>query len=358
MDLVATTTPGLEAFAVDEIKSRVGAEATVHHQGAVRFTANPQAIATLNHRARSLNRVLLVVGEACVESLTDIYAATRAVPVERYLAAGKPFAVRGSRHGEHEFTSVDVAERAGQAIVDRTATELDRRLPVDLDDPAYVFRAYVRNDRFVLALDTTGKRSLHRRHWRECEHETPLRPTIAHAMLRAVEYTPSETLLDPMCGSGTIPIEAARWATRSAPGSRRAFAYEALTTPVPPPPSVSASSHPAAIVGTDRQRRWVDCAWANAEAGSVRDAVDFVQADATRLPLHADVVAVDLPFGIRTSTALTPLYDAVSERLNAGSWSRFVAVTTAPDRLSITPRREIQFRYGRLDATLVIAQRD
>lgn len=357
MQLVATTTPGLEELAIDEINEQTGAEATIHHQGAVQFQAPPVAVSVLNQRARTLNRVLLVLQTARVTDLEEIYAVTRTVPVEPYLQPGEPFAVRSSRHGEHSFTSPAVADRVGQAIVDRTAEQFTHRLPVDLDTPTYVFRAYVRDDRFVLALDTTGQRSLHRRHWRHCEHDAPVRPTIAGAMLRAVEYTPTDTVVDPMCGSGTIPIEAGRVATRASLGEQRSFAYDALAIEIPSPPPRPPPHEPAPIVGSDRQRKWVRCGRENARSGAVDGTVDFVQADAAQLAVSADVVAVNPPFGIRTQTAARAAHAALTETLTAGSWSRFVAVTTTPAQLGITPTEQIPFRFGRLDATLVVVRR-
>lgn len=356
MQLVATTTPGLEELAIDEIREYTGVEATVHHKGAVQFQAPPVAVALLNHRAGTLNRVLLVLETAQVAGLEEIYAVARNVPIETYLRPGEPFAVRSSRHGEHSFTSPEVADRVGQAVVDRTTEQFSDRLPVDLDTPTYVLRAYVRGEQLMLALDTTGRRSLHRRHWRDCEHDAPLRPTIAHAMLRAVEYTPEDTLFDPMCGSGTIPIEAGRLAIRAPPGGRDSFAYEAFAVEIPPPPALPPPQEPAPIAGGDRRRKWVQCARKNATAGGVADVVDFVQADATQMPPTADVIAVNPPFGIRTSTQAGPIHDALSATLTAGSWSRFVAVTTTPERLGVSVTKQIPFRFGRLDATLVVAR--
>lgn len=363
MQFLATGIPGLAHLTAREIESLLGVSPTVDHPGAVRFEASPVAAYTLNEYARSVHRVLVIIEETTAPTLSAIYEAAAELPAENYFEPGQSFGVRADRHGTHDFSSVEVGERIGQAIVDSSRKAFGERLPVDLDEPDVIVRAAVRDDRLLISIDTTGERSLHRRHWRECEHNAPLRPTIAHAMLRAVDYAPDESLIDPMCGGGTIPIEAARWASGApAGGVRDTHAADRLRflpengreqardrwsrrTPIP------------TIEGVDNNDRWVRCAEVNREAAGLTDEITIRQGDATELALDADVVAVDLPFGIRTTSDLRALYDGFSDALAAGSWERFVGVTTRPEFLDIDGLETTSFRYGRLDASLVVADR-
>ncbi len=359
MRLLGTTVPGLESLAAEETEALLDVTARPDHPGAIVFDAHPAAVPVLNARSRSLHRVLLVLVDEVVADLQSVYDTVRSMPIERFVAAGQSFGVQATRHGEHPFGSPDVADRVGQAIVDRSRSRFGERLPVDLDDPAIVVRAHLREDRLLVSIDTTGERSLHRRPWRVCEHEAPLRPTLAHAMLRFADYRPGDSLIDPMCGGGTIPIEAARWAAARPPnGHRSAFAYDRLAFPFPdPPPEPSTNHSQARIQGVDHEACWIDCAAENAAAAAVGDDVTFTRGDGTTVSLDADVVAVDLPFGIRTNDDVPALYRDFSAALAAGDWDRFVALTTRPELLEVAVDSRIDLRVGRLEATLLRVRR-
>jgi tRNA (guanine6-N2)-methyltransferase len=363
MQFLATTVPGLEGVASDELDELLGVEAKRHHRGMVAFEADPLAAFECNEHARSLHRVLVEVTRGSIVECQDAYELAAAIPVAEYLGPDQAIAVRGTRHGTHEFTSVDVAERVGQALVDETRAAFGERVAVDLDEPDVVFRAYVRDDQFLLAVDATGERSLHRRHWRECEHDAPLRPSIAHAMLRLVDYDEPESLCDPMCGGGTIPIEATEWARREPPGRNRAsFAAGSLRClPDDGRERVREAHDPRDVTpdvtGMDHQDRWVRCATVNRREAGLEDVVDIQTEDATTAALDADVIAVDLPFGIRTTSELPTLYRGFCENLESGDWDRFVAITTRPDLLDLPFTRQIDIRYGRLEATVVVVER-
>lgn len=363
MQFLATTVPGLEELASDHIGELLDVDADRHHRGMISFQADPIAAFECNEHARLLHRVLIELTRGPITEAEDAYELTAALPVAEYLEPDQAIAVRGSRHGTHEFTSVDVAERVGQALVDETSEAFGDRVPVDLDEPDVVFRAYVRDEQFLLAVDATGERSLHKRHWRECEHNAPLRPTIAHAMLRLTDYDRTDSLCDPMCGGGTIPIEAVQWARREPPGWERSeFAASSLRClPDEGREQVRDAHEPREVDpevrGFDQKSRWVRCARVNRRAAGLEDAIEVREDDATTAPLDADVIAVDLPFGIRTTSDLPALYHEFVENLKTGDWDHFVAITTRPDLLDMDITRRVEIRYGRLEATIVLVER-
>jgi len=371
---LATTTPGLERVAIEEVRDLLGVDAERRYRGTIGFEADERAVYDLNYRSRTLHRVGIVLLDRAFEELADaedlerLGSAVRALPIAEYVDADSTFGVRPTRHGDHEFTSMDVGDVTGQAVIDAYREATGDRLPVDLDDPDVIFRAFVREDRFYFALDATGERSLHRRHYRVCEHNSPLRPTIGAAMLRLAGYDPGDRLLDPMCGSGTILAEAALSATGESPGAHRErFAFERLATfdpeqfrrlrsaaeqrrqERPEPPDLAGS-----IRGTDARERWIRCARENLAAAGVDDAVDVERGDATERPIDADLVVSNLPFGIRTPVDLRELYAGLSERLLEADWDRAVLLTTRPEFLDLTPAEVIDVRYGRLDASVVV----
>ncbi len=362
VDLLATTNPGFETVACEEVRALVGADAERRYRGAIAVEGVPADVPLLNRRARSLNRVLVLLVDRTVPGVTpgDTYDLARSAGVERWVGAGQSIAVRATRHGEHDFGSPDVAERVGQAVVD-ACREAGERPAVDLDDPDVVFRAFVREEDVLLAVDATGERSLHRRPYRVREHDAPLRPTIAWALVHLAGFEAGEELLDPMCGSATIPIEAALSALDWPPSPDRSYADDRLGPLVDlPRPTVETRDrlpNGTAIAGVEVDPDRVVDARANVAAADLSGAVDVHGGDATERSIAADRVVVNLPFGRRTGGDLHGLYRDFSERLAAGTWESFVGLTTRPELLSVPVDRELPVRYGRLAATVVVARR-
>jgi len=357
--LLATTNGGLEPVTSAELAELVGAEATRHHRGVVEFEARRTEIYDLHYRSRTCHRLMEVLVDGTVSGLEDVYRLTRRVDVAAHLP-DEPFGVVGTRHGSHEYTSMDVAERVGQAVIDDYREATGERLPVDLDDPTVRLEAYLYDDRFTLAVDLTGG-SLHKRPYRVCEHDAPLRGTLASSMLRLAGYGAGDRLVDPMAGSATIPIEAALAATGRVPRPDLDPAFAALPQydagrfrerrgdhdPRDPDLDVEAR---------ERRAKWRRCARANREAAGLGDAVDVVEADARAASLDADCVVTNLPFGIRVDEDLRNLYGALADRVREGSVDRVVALTTRPDLLPLEAAARHDIPYGRIDASIVVCE--
>lgn len=360
MRLLATTNGGLETVAADEIRDLTGNDSGVHHRGVLEFDGTERDVYTLHYRARSLHRIMAVLVDGSIEELEDVYKRT----AEAEIAARLPnadFGVVGTRHGTHEFTSMDVAERVGQAVIDVYREETGVRLPVDLDDPSVRLEAYVYDDRFTLAVDLTGD-SLHKRPYRVCEHDAPLRSTLAYSMLRIAEWTADERLVDPMAGSATIPIEAAQAAREEIPRPDLEPNFEDLPEFDGERFRALRAGHetrtpPLDIEARDRREKWRRCARVNCDAAGLRDAIEIVDADAREAPIDADCVVTNLPFGIRVSDDLRRLYREFADRIRNGGVDRLVALTTKPELLPLETCAEYEIPYGRLDASIVVWER-
>ena len=359
MRLLATTNGGLESIAADELAELLGTDTSIHHRGVVEFDGDEEDVYRLHYLARSLHRVMAVLVDGTVDELEDIYRLTAEASVAERLP-GTDFGVVGTRHGTHDFTSMDVAERVGQAVIDTYREATGTRLPVDLDDPTVRLEAYLYDDRFTLAIDLTGD-SLHKRPYRVCEHDAPLRSTLAYSMLRIADYTPDDRLVDPMAGSATIPIEAAMAATDRVPrpdldpkfGVLPGYDVEQFRELKA---EHSAATPPLDIEARDRREKWRRCARHNRDAAGLSEAIDIIAADAREASIEADCVVTNLPFGIRVSEDLRALYTAFWEQLSAGTVHRLVALTTAPDLLPFEPTERYDIPYGRLDATIVVRE--
>lgn len=385
MELLATTTPGLESVAAGELRDLVGATDTERHgRGRLTATVAPADVVVLNRWSRTCNRFGVVVVDDHFDGLDDLSALTRSVALDRFVAPDQSFGVDPTRHGDHEFGSPDVGDVVGQAVVDGVRAATGRAPTVDLDDPDVALLAYVHDDRFTLVADATG-RSLHRRWYRVCEHDAPLRPTMAAAMVRLADPDPGEVLLDPTCGSGTIPVEAGLRAVGRSPALGREFADERLgvvpagpedrpTTAAdrgrdgadrevradhgdPDGPRPATVVPPGRVAGRDRQRRWVRCARENAGAAGL--ALEFAvgdirEEDAAGDDLDPDAVVANLPFGVRTTDDIRAVHAAVVDRARTAG-ARLVALTTRPDFLGVDPVERYEVVYGRLETAVVVA---
>jgi putative N6-adenine-specific DNA methylase len=200
------------------------------------------------------------------------------------------------------------------------------------------------HDRCTVSIDSSGA-LLHRRGYRLATAKAPLRETLAAAALLASEWRPDAPLLDPMCGSGTIPIEAALIARRIAPGVRRRFAFEHWPERDPGRWSVlieEASSRalaraPAPIQGSDRDAGAIDAARANAERAGVAADVELVRRPLSAIepPAGAGWIVTNPPYGARVGErdALRDLYATLGAvvRRRCPGWA--VSMISASARL-------------------------
>lgn len=216
---------GLEPVLAAEIEA-LGARATRIQRGGVAFPG-PMA---LGYRAclwlRSAIRVQELLAEADVDHPRHIYEVVSALDWEPWITPEHTLAVHaaikdtpGLRHSGHAALVVK------DAIVDQQRARGGARSSVDTRQPDVPLRLVVRQGALLLYRDLGGA-SLHKRGWREVQHKSPLNESIAAGLLLHAGWTPDQALLDPMCGSGTILVEAAHMAMDRAPGLERGFAFE------------------------------------------------------------------------------------------------------------------------------------
>ncbi len=219
--LLVNTIPGLEDIVAEEIltilrdkkvfiKERpYGLGGKVIAKGDVTL----QDAILLMKLGRSLEKVILLikVGEVgrSKKDLNQLYDEIYTVPFERIVTPFSRIAVRAQREGIHEYTSIDVASIVGQAVIDKIKKVYGIRPPVDLRSPTTVVYVEVIGDKFIVGIDLSKGKGLHARDYRIFVHPAALRPTIAYALLKIAGVKDNEIVLDPMCGSGTILIEAA-----------------------------------------------------------------------------------------------------------------------------------------------------
>ncbi len=268
--------PGLEDLVAGELTGH-GVERTRTHKGAVATDLTTRQLYVANRSLRCATRVLVRVAGFTARSFADLERRLGEVDWASWLV-------------EDARPSYRITSRGSQlvhtgAIGERFAAALGAGRP---DGPEQIVVVRVSRDRFTVSVDSSGA-PLHMRGWRQATAKAPLRESVAAGMLLAAGWDPTTPLVDPMCGSGTVAIEAALFAAGRAPGADRPFAFQHWPS-FEPGTWASATAAPVdpvaklpAIVGSDRDAGAVEAARSNAERAGVADLVEFRQAPVSDL---------------------------------------------------------------------------
>ncbi len=289
LSLFATTTRGTEDLLAAEL-TELGGVKIRQDRGGVRFSANIDEALRICLWTRIAMRVLYPLGEFTAHGADGLYEAAASVPWEEHLTTQSTFMVEATlRNSEHNHSGF-VGLKIKDAIADRLRDKLGSRPDVDTRDPVFRVVAHVAKDKLSLSLDLCGE-PLNRRGYRVAPILTPLKETLAAAILRVAKYTGEEPLLDPMCGSGTLAIEAGLIAKRRAPGLTRVFAVERWPQMGPAASQTLAELRaqaraderpsPFPIYGFDRQEEAVAAARKNVAAAELSEEILIEQVDAT-----------------------------------------------------------------------------
>jgi len=307
-EFMVTTVEGLEDLAAREIEG-LGGRVSEVKRARVFFEGKVDLMYRVNIRARCIHKLMLVLGYGRARGLDEIYRLVKSIDYSEVMRLNQSFAVRTTRVGEHEYTSIDVSAVVGQAIVDSFVEAKGARPRVDLKNPDVEIGVYVRDDEVVVGVNTTGE-SLHKRNYRVYDHPAALKTTLAAGMLMLSGWR-GEGLLDPMCGGGTIAIEAALMARGFPPGFfRRHLAFTKLAFYDPKAHREEleralegANRESYEIYGFDISPKHVAGARLNASSAGVHDTISFGVGDATKREAYKGLdvkhVVVNPPYGIR-----------------------------------------------------------
>ena len=224
-DLVAKTLYGLEDVLADELRA-LGAEGVETGRRMVAFRGDKAMLYKANFHCRTALRILKPVARFRAENADEVYEAVKAVEWERYLSPERTFAVDAVIYSENFRHSKFVAYRTKDAIADRFKERTGQRPSVRLSNPDMAIHIHISHNDCTLALDSSGE-SLHRRGYRVEQGEAPLNEVLAAGMILLTGWRGESHFVDPMCGSGTLLIEAAMIALNIPPGVyRKGFAFE------------------------------------------------------------------------------------------------------------------------------------
>jgi putative N6-adenine-specific DNA methylase len=312
LDAFAVTAPGLEPLCAAELNA-IGIAATAQ-EGGVAWSGDIGSIGLANLWSRTASRVIVRLGEFRARTFFELERNAKRLPWDGFIAPNGGVAFRVTSRKSKLYHSDAVAQRLAEAALRHIAGVRVEHASSDDDDsdaadpPAQLFVVRVLHDVVTVSADSSGA-LLHFRGYRQQLAKAPLRETLAAALLLGADWGGDVPLLDPMCGSGTIPIEAARLARRIAPGRDRSFAFarwprfdvrgwralleQAREQELP--------KAPVAIAGADRDAGAVAAARANAERAGVAGDVELVEASISAMLADrgAGLIATNPPYGVR-----------------------------------------------------------
>lgn len=336
LEIFLAAQPGLENLVAEEAKEQ-GLEVAGTVPGGVTVRGDWPAVWHANLVLRGTSRVLVRIGAFRAMHLAQLDKRARKLPWAELLAPNVPVRIEASTKRSKIYHSGAAAQRVGRAITETVGAPIEAEA-----DLRVVVR--IENDLCTVSLDTSGE-PLHRRGHKLAVGKAPLRETQAALFLRACGYEGREPVLDPMCGSGTFPIEAAEWAAGLMPGRDRVFAFERLRTfdaeawhalkDVPP---AQGEGLPG-FVGYDRDAGAISNATKNAERAGLGDFVTFRQQSVSALTPPegpAGLVMVNPPYGARIGEGegLRALYQTLGRVLRERFSGWRVGLVTSESRLA------------------------
>ena len=223
INLIATSTFGLEAIVAGELK-KLGYDDCRVQNGRVDFTGEELAICRTNLWMRVADRILVKMGEFKALSFEELFQQTKALPWDEWLPVNAKFPVNGKSIKSKLFSVSDCQAIVKKAIVEKLKEKYKKKWFSE-DGPQYTIEVGLLKDTATITLDTSGA-GLHKRGYRKLAGKALLKETLAAGMILVSRWRHDRAFLDPLCGSGTIPIEAAMIGLNIAPGLKREFASE------------------------------------------------------------------------------------------------------------------------------------
>ncbi|MGL5434875.1 MAG: THUMP domain-containing class I SAM-dependent RNA methyltransferase [Lachnospiraceae bacterium] len=348
-ELIAPCHFGLEAVLKREILD-LGYEIAQVEDGKVIFYGDAEAICRANVFLRTTERVLLKAGSFRATTYEELFQATKAIPWESYIPAeGKFWVTKANSVKSKLFSPSDIQSVMKKAMVERLKQAYGTSLLPE-SGSSYPMRVSLYKDQVTIGIDTSGE-SLHRRGYRKLTSKAPITETLAAALIMLTPWRGDRILVDPFCGSGTFPIEAAMIAANIAPGMNRSFLAEEWSNLIPKKCWYEAMDEAAELMddtvavdiqGYDIDGDMIKAARANAELAGVDHMIHFQKRPVSELshPKKYGFLITNPPYGerIEDKASLPALYSQLGERYRAlDSWSAYL----------ITPYEQVESCMGR-----------
>lgn len=335
-ELIAPCHFGLEAVLKQEITD-LGYDVSQVEDGRVTFVGDDEAICRANIGLRTAERILIKVGSFRAETFDELFERTKELPWEEYIPAdGKFWVAKAASVKSKLFSPSDIQSIMKKAMVERLKQVYHINWFRE-DGHSFPIRVFLMKDNVTVGLDTTGE-SLHKRGYRKLTAKAPIAENLAAALIMLTPWRSDRILVDPFCGSGTIPIEAALMAANIAPGMKRGFTalkwehliarkvwddcYEEAREEVDLSVKVK-------IQGSDIDPEMIKIARQNARLAGVEQMIDFEVGDAGSLPQEGryGFIITNPPYGERLEekASIPPLYRKIGESFKRlDTWSLYL----------------------------------
>ena len=341
---------GLEAVLKREI-IELGYEITSVEDGRVTFIGDAEAVCRANVFLRTAERILIKVGQFHAETFDELFEGTKALPWEEYLPQNAKFWVAKAASVKSKlFSPSDIQSIMKKAMVERMR-KVYRVNWFPEDGDAFPIRVFLHKDEVTVSLDTTGE-SLHKRGYRKLTAKAPIAENLAAALIMLTPWNKTRILVDPFCGSGTIPIEAAMMAANMAPGMNRSFLAESWTHIISRKEWYACMDEAAELVdfsqmpdiqGYDIDDEMVRIARENAKFAGVEQYIHFQRRgiEALSHPKKYGFIITNPPYGERLEdkNTIASIYRTLGERYRQlDSWSLYM-ITSYEDAQQMIGRK-------------------
>ena len=335
-ELVVPCHFGLEAVTKREIYD-LGYEITRVEDGRVTFEGDEEAVCRANVFLRSAERVLLQVGRFHATTFDELFEGIKALPWEDYIPKdGRFWVTKASSIKSKLFSPSDIQSIAKKAMVERLKQSYHLAWFPE-DGASYPVRIFLLKDEVMVTIDTSGE-SLHKRGYRLMTSKAPLTETLAAALIMLTPWKRDRILVDPFCGSGTFPIEAAMMAANIAPGMNRSFTAQKWTNLIPAELWKETVQEAEEMIdrdvrvdiqGYDIDPEVVKAARENAKRAGVDHMIHFQQREVANLrhPKKYGFVITNPPYGERLEEKedLPKLYEQIGKAFEGlDSWSLYM----------------------------------
>ena len=335
-ELIAPCHFGLEAVLKKEIID-LGYEVSKVEDGRVTFLGDEEAVCRANVFLRTAERILIKVGSFYATTFEELFEKTKELPWEEYIPKdGKFWVAKAASVKSKLFSPSDIQSIMKKAMVERLKSVYNIKW-FEETGANYPLRVFLMKDEVTIGLDTTGD-SLHKRGYRKLTAKAPIAENLAAALIMLTPWRGDRILVDPFCGSGTFPIEAAMMAANMAPGMNRSFLAENWKNMIPKKEWYDCMDEANDLVnlqietdiqGYDMDPHMVSIARENARLAGVDHLIHFQQRDVAALshPKKYGFIITNPPYGERLEEKenLKPLYATIGQRFAAlDSWSLYM----------------------------------
>ncbi len=345
--MIATAAMGLEALVAQEVRA-LGYDCQVEN-GRVTYNGDEYAIAKSNLWLRTADRIKIKIGEFKAFTFDELFEKTKALPWENYLPEDAEFPVIGKSVKSKLFSVSDCQAIVKKAVVERMKKHYKRNTWFEENGALYRIEVALLKDVATITIDASGT-GLHKRGYRAAQGEAPLKETLAAALIMLTNWRPDKPFIDPFCGSGTIPIEAAMIGQNIAPGFNREFVseqwkwipekvWDEVRTEAE---DVANYDQPLDITGSDIDHRMVKIAQENSFEAGFGDLIQFKQMQVKDISTTKEygVIVGNPPYGERLGDkpAVEQMYRDMGQAFSKlDTWSIYI----------LTSHEEFEQFYGK-----------